>query len=85
MLRPHVSHGVRSMRRFWSVAVVLGLSLCALAVAASGCHERERRVEVIRERPAREVRVVHERDVRVEHERRGHERDRDGERDRGHD
>jgi hypothetical protein len=72
------------MRRFWSIAV-LGLGLCVLAAAATGCGERrEHRVEVIRERPEREGR--HEKEVKVEHERRGDERDRgrDRERDREH-
>jgi hypothetical protein len=73
------------MRRFWSIAAVLGLSLCALAVAATGCGERrERRVEVIRERPQREDRHGHEREAKVEHDRRGDDRDRHEERDREH-
>ena len=72
------------MRRFWSIAAALGLGLCALAVAATGCgEERGRRVDVIRVRPEREGR--HEREVKVEHERRGDERDRGSERDRKHD
>ena len=72
------------MRRFWSIAAALGLGLCVLATAATGCGDkRERRVEVIRERPEREDR--HEREGNVEHERRGDERDRDRERDRDHD
>ena len=70
------------MRCFWSVATVLGLGLCALAVTATGCHERERRVEVIRERPVREVRIEREREVRVAPERRGYERERDRDRER---
>jgi hypothetical protein len=81
------------MRRFWWIAAALGLGLCALAVAATGCgDERGRKVEVIHERPERERRVEHERDGRDERgregrdepERRGDEHDRDRERDREH-
>ena len=36
------------MRRFWSIAAALGLGLCVLATAATGCGDkRERRVEVV--------------------------------------
>jgi hypothetical protein len=74
------------MRRFWSLAAALGLGLCVLAAAATGCEERRgRRVEVIRERPVHVVRVERERQVRVEPERHGQERDRGREREREHD
>ena len=62
------------------------MGLCALATTTPGRVEvRERRIEVVCERPEREVRVVHETEVKIGPERRDHEHDRDRERDREHD
>ena len=67
------------MRRCWLVVVTLALGLFVLAAFAAGCHERERRVEVIHERPEREVVIEREH----EHER-AHERERAHEHERAH-
>jgi hypothetical protein len=78
------------MRRTWARIGTRAVGFSGLIVLASGCHDRDREVTVIHERPEREVWVGHEREVHVEHERRhdaherGHEHEHEHEHEHGH-